>query len=158
MRNYIIVTSLLLFGCNKAPELKRVAKPVKLLVPYATDIIRESKVNGLDPKFVAAIAHVETGGTYKPNLTSHKGARGLMQLMPRTIRKMGVLNPESARDSIRGATRWLYLGREELVQHGYEPTKFNLARWYNAGINYFKESETIGADYASLVIKQMEAL
>ncbi len=62
---------------------------------------------GVDPGLVRAIAHVETGGSYKPTLTSPKGAMGLMQLMPGTAEQLGVSDPYDPAQSSRGGAQYL---------------------------------------------------
>lgn len=50
----------------------------------ATLIVTESRRAQYDPIFVTAVIHAES--TFKTEATSHKGARGLMQIMPATGR------------------------------------------------------------------------
>lgn len=62
--------------------------------------------HGVDPRLVAAIVKVESGGN--PNAVSLSGGAGLMQLMPGLCRAMGVKEPanevirESGGDSSEG--------------------------------------------------------
>ena len=44
---------------------------------------------------------------FYPEAVSHKGAMGLMQLMPATARAMGVLDPFDPRQNILGGARFL---------------------------------------------------
>lgn len=48
----------------------------------ADAIVRESRHQGYDPLFVAAVIKAES--TFNPTARSHKGAQGLMQIMPAT--------------------------------------------------------------------------
>ncbi len=56
--------------------------------PYGTLIYETAKRHSLNPKVVAALIRQESAG--KPRAMSHKGARGLMQLMPATAHRFGV--------------------------------------------------------------------
>lgn len=69
-------------------------------IPYGDLIYRKSKKYGVDPALVAAV--IEQESRFKPRARSHVGARGLMQLMPRTGRWMGardLYNPEQNVDA-----------------------------------------------------------
>jgi hypothetical protein len=48
----------------------------------ADSIVRESRRQGYDPLFVAAV--IKSESTFNPAARSHKGAQGLMQIMPAT--------------------------------------------------------------------------
>jgi len=52
--------------------------------PYRDEIITYSRLNGLDPRFVASI--IKNESRFKPSATSPRGALGLMQIMPDTGR------------------------------------------------------------------------
>jgi soluble lytic murein transglycosylase-like protein len=72
-------------------------------------IIREcAEKYGVDAALVKAMIHAESA--FNPGAVSPRGARGLMQLTPRTARKHGVSNVEDPRQNIRGGVghlRWL---------------------------------------------------
>ncbi len=51
-------------------------------------IFHESQKHGIDDSLVKAVIYTES--YFNPNATSHKGASGLMQLMPATAEKYGV--------------------------------------------------------------------
>lgn len=88
-------------------------------------IKRYSKVHALDANLIRAVIYVESAG--KSDARSHKGAQGLMQLMPGTAEDMGVRNPLDPAQNIYGGTR--YLAR--LLSEFKRP---ELALWgYNAG-------------------------
>jgi len=53
-------------------------------LPYAEQITERARDKGLDPAFVFGLIRQET--RFVPNLKSHAGASGLMQLMPATAR------------------------------------------------------------------------
>ena len=56
-------------------------------IPYGALIYEKAKKYDVDPALVAAVMEQES--RFRPRAQSHVGARGLMQLMPRTGRWMG---------------------------------------------------------------------
>lgn len=64
-----------------------------------------AKHYGLPVGFVRAVVHVESG--WQPCVVSGKGAVGLMQLMPLTAARLGVLNRCDLNANISGGTRYL---------------------------------------------------
>jgi hypothetical protein len=86
-------------------------------------IERYAGEHGLDPRLVQALIQVESG--YDERALSHKGAIGLMQLMPSTATELGVANPWDAVQNLRGGTRYLrklldrFAGNLELALAGY---------------------------------------
>lgn len=60
---------------------------------------------GLDPVLLKAILWVES--RFAPAAVSHKGARGIGQLMPGTAKMLGVKNPEDPWECIWGAAAHL---------------------------------------------------
>jgi soluble lytic murein transglycosylase-like protein len=81
---------------------------------------------GIDPYLVFLV--IEKESRFHTRAVSPKGARGLMQLMPGTARRLGVRNPFDAADNIRGGTQYL---RELMDMFG---GKVNLVlASYNAG-------------------------
>ncbi|MBA4390601.1 MAG: lytic transglycosylase [Syntrophus sp. (in: bacteria)] len=79
--------------------------------------------HGIDPQLIKAVMKAESN--FNPRALSHKGAQGLMQLMPDTARLMKVENPFDPDDNIKGGARYLkYLddifgGNIELILAGY---------------------------------------
>lgn len=59
----------------------------------------------LPEPFLRAVMRVESD--FNPTVVSRAGAMGLMQLMPKTARSMGVSDPFDARQNILGGARYL---------------------------------------------------
>ncbi len=64
-----------------------------------------SKLHGVDPRLVAAIAARES--SFNAAAVSPVGAGGIMQLMPATARYIGVNNVFDARENVFGGVRYL---------------------------------------------------
>jgi soluble lytic murein transglycosylase-like protein len=60
---------------------------------------------GVEPELVKAVVRAESG--FNRHAISPKGARGLMQLMPQTARRHGVMNPFDATENIAGGVKHL---------------------------------------------------
>jgi soluble lytic murein transglycosylase-like protein len=87
-----------------------------------------AKTHGLPAHIIESIAEVESG--MKTNAVSHKGAIGVMQLMPGTARQLGV-DPHDVAQNIEGGTR---LMRELLIRYQDDPDQVAKAlAAYNAG-------------------------
>lgn len=81
----------------------------------------------LDPALVAAVIRVESA--WQPRAVSPKGARGLMQLMPATARRLGVTRAFDPVQNVRGGA--LYLSR--LAERYGEREVEKILAAYNAG-------------------------
>ena len=69
-------------------------------------IIRSAATKyGVDPELVRAIVKAESD--FDNYAVSDKGARGLMQLMPETSRKMGVKDAHDPVDNVEGGIKYL---------------------------------------------------
>jgi soluble lytic murein transglycosylase-like protein len=91
-------------------------------------IVDSARRYAIDPLLIYSQMHQES--TFKQRAISPKGARGLMQLMPDTARRMGVANIYDPRQNIEGGVKYM---RFLLDMFGGD---VNLAlAGYNAGEN-----------------------
>ena len=87
----------------------RVTRPVTIVVngnAYYDELISENaRRHGVRTDLIRAVVHVESG--FNPYAKSRKGALGLMQLMPATIREYRVVNPFNPVENIRAGVAYL---------------------------------------------------
>ena len=95
---------------------------------YDAMIETEARRANVDASLVSAVIRAESN--FEPRSVSRKGARGLMQLMPATAKRLGVARPFDPRANIRGGVRYL----RELVDRFDNRPELVLAA-YNAGEN-----------------------
>jgi len=72
---------------------------------YSAEIARASRDFGVEEAVVRAIMHAESA--FNPNALSRAGAQGLMQLMPATAARFGVVNAFDPEQNIRGGVEYL---------------------------------------------------
>ena len=86
-------------------------------------IVESGKRNSVDPLLLYSIMHQES--SFKPRAMSNKGARGLMQLIPATASRFGVMNIWDPKQNIEGGARYmrfllnLFNGDVRLALAGY---------------------------------------
>jgi soluble lytic murein transglycosylase-like protein len=121
---------------TRTTEVQRVAVVVPPLaansfprpVPQylATIISDAAQKYGVDPNLIAAMAFRES--RFEPNAVSSRGAQGLMQLMPRTARALGVSDSFDPQQNIIGGTKYV----KYLLDRFHGDIDLSLAA-YNAG-------------------------
>ncbi len=94
--------------------------------PFHPIILRAANRHEVDPALVKAVIMVES--RYNPHAISKQGARGLMQLMPRTARSLGVVDSFNPEHNVNGGVKYL----KQLLDEFDDNLKFALAA-YNAG-------------------------
>ncbi|HEX5719404.1 MAG TPA: lytic transglycosylase domain-containing protein [Thermoanaerobaculia bacterium] len=143
---------------NEAPAQRARRYSSKLVdIPDASiqiSIDRHSADQSLDPKLVRAMIQVESG--YNHRARSHKGAMGLMQLMPGTASQLRVSDPYDPDENVRGGTQYLrhlvdrFSGRLDLAVAAYNAGPGAVER-YN-GIPPYRETR----DYVKRVFALFE--
>jgi soluble lytic murein transglycosylase len=89
-------------------------------------ISEASKKYGIEAPLIKAVIKAESD--FDPNAISHKGARGLMQIMPMNYRLLNVENPFDPNQSIEGGARYL----RDMLDRYNGSLNLSLAA-YNAG-------------------------
>ncbi len=98
----------------------------------------------VDAALVSAVIKAESD--YNPREVSHKGARGLMQLMPSTAERFGVTNSFDPVANVYGGTRYLrwllqtFEGNADLAVAAYNAGEGNV--WKYNGVPPFQETVT----------------
>jgi hypothetical protein len=88
-------------------------------------IYKVARQEGVDPFLLHSMVAVESA--FNPRSVSKKGAVGLMQLMPRTARALGVTNRYNPEQNLRGGARYL----KQMLKR-FSDVRLALAA-YNAG-------------------------
>ena len=111
---------------------------------YNDIIIAAARRHDVDAALVSAVIKAESD--YNPRTLSHKGARGLMQLMPATAKRFGVTDSFDPEQNIYAGTkylRWLldkFDGNADLAVAGYNAGEGNI--WKYNGVPPFRETVT----------------
>ncbi len=87
------------------PPTKRHQRDPERHTRYDNLITEAAQVYQLPHSFIRAVMHVESN--FNPTVVSRAGAMGLMQLMPKTARSMGVSDPFDVRQNVLGGARYL---------------------------------------------------
>jgi soluble lytic murein transglycosylase len=96
--------------------------------PYRQAVLKACNLYKMDEALIRAVIEVESD--YNRYAISYAGARGLMQLMPQTMQRLGVRNPWDPEQNIQAGTRYL----KGLLDKFSGNTRLALAA-YNAGPN-----------------------
>lgn len=107
--------------------------------------LARGKAHGVDEHLVRHVMHKETGGLKdRANAVSPAGAIGVMQLMPRTAKELGVSNPYDPEQNIEGGVKYL-----AQLQRKYQDPKLT-AIAYNWGPGNTDKWLAAGADPSRL--------
>ena len=94
---------------------------------WASLVETAAAAHRLDPALVAAVIRVESN--WQPRAVSPKGARGLMQLMPATARRLGVTRSFDPVQNVSGGAKYLSLLADRFGEREVE----KIVAAYNAG-------------------------
>jgi len=138
------ITSMILASVNLperptvviAPKKKPAVRIKKEEQLFHLIIIEVANRHEIDPALVKAIIMAESG--YNPRAISKRGAKGLMQLMPKTAKDLGVEDIFDPEHNINGGVRYF----KKLVDIFDGDIKLALAA-YNAGIRKVRKFQGI---------------
>ncbi len=110
--------------------------------PYDKLVRKYADLYGFDWRLVTAQMYQES--KFNPKAKSPVGARGLMQLMPRTARAMGVKNTSDPANNIKGGIKYLDWLRDRFDPKLPIPERlwFTLAA-YNAGAGHVQDARRL---------------
>jgi len=126
-----------IFGSKRAPRKSYMRKAAEQAFPSLrlpvevpanlTELIREAgATHNVDPGLLAAVVFRESA--FNSRAVSRRGAQGLMQLMPRTARYLGVEDAFDPRQNVMGGAKYL----REMLDMFNGDVELSLAA-YNAG-------------------------
>lgn len=130
-------------------SVSRVFLKSRIFKDKYSDIISAASTRyGLGESLIKAVIHAESA--FNPQAVSHKGAKGLMQLMPQNLKMYGVINPFDPQQNILAGSKMLaglinrYAGDLRLALAAYNAgegavEKYNGVPPYQETINYVKK-------------------
>lgn len=127
---------------------------------YAAEIKAASLAYGVEEAIVRAIIHAESA--YRPHVQSHKGAQGLMQLIPATARRFGVNDSFNPAQNINGGVQYLawllrrYKQDVTLASAAYNAGEGAVDRY--GGVPPYKETRLYVARVGQLAERYRKAL
>jgi len=127
----LLLSSLLLLALPAEAHVRSrnnsdISAALSRAVRYHPAIRAAATRNSIDPRLLWTIGYLES--RFQPRVVSRKGARGMMQFIPATGRRYGLLTPRDLHDpllSIDAAARYvrdlnaMFGGRIDLVLAGY---------------------------------------
>lgn len=120
----------------RRPALRNITLTHAARLAYFSPAIQRCAAKyGVPVPLICGVMLQESGGN--PKAVSHCGARGLMQLMPATARRMGVTNIMDPRQNIEGGVRYLrflldrFRGNVRLAVAAYNCGEGNVEKYGN---------------------------
>lgn len=146
----------------RLPQAKGRPQPISerhavRLAKYAPHIQQSAIRHNVPIELICGVILQESGGNARA--VSHTGAKGLMQLMPATAKRMGVHNSLDPAQNIEGGTKYLrflldrFNGNVELALAGYNAGEGNVEKYGNK-IPPFRETQ----NYVPSVINYCHAM
>lgn len=121
---------------GKAPPQPRLELLSRIASNHGRDILIQTLDKKVSPALVLALIAVESSG--RIDASSGAGAQGLMQLIPATAERFGVVEPNDPTENIKGGVAYLdWLMRE------FEGDPILALAGYNAGENAVKQHQGV---------------
>lgn len=122
--------------------------------PFRALVVKAAEDHGLDPRLLAALGYVETGGTWNPELRGAAGEWGLTQILPATAQNISEARGIPIPDLTDAATNldwgaW-YLAAL-LEEAGGNVTE--ALRQYNAGPRWMERAPNAARGYSRRVLE-----
>lgn len=123
------------YAVANAPDTIKTTRPAlnRRAAAFEPYILENASLHQVRPELVRAVIQAESA--FNPAARSHKGAMGLMQLMPGTAAELGVSDPYDPEQNIRGGVAYLkalltrYDNNEELALAAYNAGPGAVARY-----------------------------
>lgn len=113
-------------GFDFAILSRQVREEFFLGFPFGALIHAKAEKYDVDPALVAAV--IENESRFKPRAISHRGARGLMQLMPKTGHWMGARNLYDPEQNVDAGVKYL-----KYLEKRFDGNRTKIIAAYNAG-------------------------
>ncbi len=120
-------------------------------------LVSSGRRHRVDPLLMYALVRHESG--FRTRARSHKGARGLAQLMPATARSLGVKNIHDPKQNVEGGTKLMrrlltkFKGNVALALAGYNAGP-GAVKKYGSRVPPYRETQnyvrSIGSQYAKM--------
>ena len=112
------------------------------LTPYDDLIKKYASIYGVDWRLVAAQMYQES--RFNPSVVSWAGARGLMQVLPRTAKSMGIENLTDPESGIEAGVKYLGWLRERFEQElSVKDRQWFVLASYNAGLGHVRDARRL---------------
>lgn len=121
-----------------------------IISPYDHVMREVGEREGADWRLMAAIAYSES--RFKPNAVSHKGAKGLMQIMPVVARQFGVSDDDVMNPEVNLTLAVKLLNKIEASMKIPAEVAFNdrmslVLASYNCGVGHVSDARRLAAKY-----------
>lgn len=145
------------YASRMQPEAKHTCNPTRgrlFLTEYSDYIRTASQRFGVEEPLIRAIIHAESA--FKPTAKSNKKAQGLMQIIPATATRLGLIDPYNPYQNIQAGAKYLswllnrYNGDIRLAAAGYNAGEGAVDRY--GGIPPYKET----INYVSKVTRLLD--